>query len=749
MSAADGSADLNLDACAREPIHVPGSIQPHGALVVLSDPELAVLQVSANVADFFQKPVVAAIGSNAADLLGAEGAPLLREIGSRLLPTGEPLLLRAFRAGDRLLNAVGHRTDGGIVLEFEPASEEASLTHGLHPIVAGFIAKVQGAQAVSELAHLVAREVRRVTGFDRALVYRFDPDGTGVVLGEDGTGRLPSYQDHRFPESDIPKQARELYRRNRLRLIPDANYRPAALVPALNPLTNQPLDLSHSTLRSVSPVHVEYMRNMGTIASMSVSVLKDGALWGLISCHHHAARVVPFEVRTTCDLLAQVFALQVAAREHAADYVRRVEIQSVLTRLLAHMARADDFVSGLLDHPDDFLAFVRAAGAAVVSEDRCGLIGRTPPESHVQRLATWLFREQRKEVFHTDALSAVYPPAAEFTAAASGLLAISVSKLHPTAVLWFRPEVIETIRWGGDPRKTVEAGAVPGRLHPRKSFETWSQTVRARAVPWLTSEVDGATELRNAVLGIVLRKAEEMAALNVELQRSNRELEAFSYSVSHDLRAPLRHIVGFAELLKDVAKDKLARDELRHADTIIESSIYAGKLVDNLLAYSRMGRTALDRSTIDMNALVTEVRADVMSEFPGRRVHWEVAPLPVVKGDLVMLRLAVRNLLANAVKYTKNCDEAVVEVGSTTSADAHTFHVRDNGVGFDMKYRDKLFGVFQRLHRWEDFEGTGIGLANVRRIVERHEGRTWADGEVNRGATFYFTLPITNNHERE
>jgi two-component system, chemotaxis family, sensor kinase Cph1 len=265
----------------------------------------------------------------------------------------------------------------------------------------------------------------------------------------------------------------------------------------------------------------------------------------------------------------------------------------------------------------------------------------------------------------------------------------------------------------------------------------------------LPSEVEGAVELRNAVLGIVLRKAEEMASLNVELQRSNRELEAFSYSVSHDLRAPLRHIVGYAELLKEVAQGKLPEGDIKHADTIIESSIYAGKLVDNLLAYSRMGRTSLERSRIDMNVLVRDVQRDVATEFPGRHVRWNVGPLPTVDADLMMLKLAVRNLLANAVKYTKNRDEAYVEVGCQTDADAHVFHVKDNGVGFDMRYRDKLFGVFQRLHRWEDFEGTGIGLANVRRIVERHGGRTWAEGKVNQGATFYFTLPVPQNRGEE
>jgi light-regulated signal transduction histidine kinase (bacteriophytochrome) len=729
--------DDALSACDREPIHVPGSVQPHGALLALREPDFAVVQASANAAAFFGVSGDV-LGRRVADVLGP-GADQAWD-AAKLPPTGEPVLLRAIRAGGRALNVVGHRADGAVVLEFEPTEDGQTLA-SLHPIVAAFIAKVQGVPSVAELARLAAVEVRAVTGFDRALVYRFEPDGTGVVVAEDGSGRLPSYQDHRFPASDIPKQARELYRRNRLRLIPDATYDPVPIVPAVSPVTGRPLDLTYSSLRSVSPVHLEYMRNMETAASMSVSVLKDGALWGLISCHHHDPRAVSFEARTACDLIAQVFALQIAARERAADYERRVEIQSVLTRLLAHMARADDYAAGLLAHPDELLGFVRAAGAAVVTEARCGLAGRTPSEDAVRELAGWLFRDVRREVFGTDALAAEFPPAAAYADVASGLLAVSVSKLHPTAVLWFRPEVVETIRWGGDPRKLPEPGAVPGRLHPRKSFATWAETVRGRAAGWLASEVEGAAELRNAVLGIVLRKAEEMAALNTELQRSNRELEAFSYSVSHDLRAPLRHIVGYAELLKEAARGKLDPRDLKHADTIIESSEYAGKLVDNLLAYSRMGRAAMDRVAVDMGKLVAEVRKDVAAEYAGRRVRWEVGPLPVVRGDPLMLRLAVRNLLANAVKYTKGRDEAVVEVGCATDAGAHTFTVRDNGVGFDMKYRDKLFGVFQRLHRWEDYEGTGIGLANVRRIVERHGGRAWAEGAVNRGATFYFTLP--------
>ncbi len=456
MNAHDQPTADELALCDREPIHLPGSVQPHGALLAVSGPEFRVLQASDNVAAFLGRPAAEAVGRPLTDLLGAEAFDPAREF-ARVPAAGEPVLVGAVRARGRALNALAHRSDGAVVLELEPTAEGGAAVTALHPIVAGFIARVQGAAEAGELARLAAAEVRRATGFDRALVYRFDPDGTGVVVAEDGTGRLPSYQDHRFPASDIPTQARALYRHNRLRLIPDASYRPARLVPEANPLTGRPLDLSYAALRGVSPVHLEYMRNMGTAASMSVSVLRDGGLWGLVACHHREPWAVPFEARTACDLIAQVFALQVAARERAADAVR-----AVLTRLLAHMAGAEEFGAGLLARPEDLLGFVAAGGAAVVGADRVGLVGRTPAEGQVRALVAWLFGAVRRDVYHTDWLAGEFPAAAEYAAAASGLLAVSVSERHPTMILWFRPEVVATIQWGGDPRKAVAAGPAGG-----------------------------------------------------------------------------------------------------------------------------------------------------------------------------------------------------------------------------------------------------------------------------------------------
>ncbi|WP_406701202.1 ATP-binding protein [Singulisphaera sp. Ch08] len=569
------------------------------------------------------------------------------------------------------------------------------------------------------------------------MIYRFDDDGAGTVIAEDRNDVLPSYQGHRFPASDIPLQARELYRRNRIRLIANAEYRPVPIIPADDPRTGRPLDLSDATLRSVSPIHVEYMRNMGTAASMSISILREGQLWGLISCHNGTALDVPFEIRTACDLLGQVFSPQLDAKERQAEFEYRLKLTSVQTTLLAYMASEEEFADGLIKHPKELLEFAEAGGAAVVFNGKCHRVGSTPDEAAILRLIGWLSEDIAKDVFSTASLSEFISEAQAYKDQASGLLAISISKLYQSYILWFRPEVLRTVQWGGDPRKPIEDDGL--RLHPRKSFEVWKETVSLRSKPWRTSELETAAEFRNAVVGIVLRQAEELAELSEELKRSNQELEAFSYSVSHDLRAPFRHIVGYAELLSEQLV--LSETGQRYLSTIIESAQFAGILVDNLLAFSQMARSGISPVNLNVNQLVNEVCREVMAESAGRIIHWKIQPLSDAWADPVMMRLVLRNLLSNAVKYTRKRDEASIEIGCEDHRAEIIYFVRDNGTGFDMKYVGKLFGVFQRLHRMEEFEGTGIGLANVRRIIERHGGRTWAEGVVDQGATFYFTVP--------
>lgn len=748
ISKSPSPSDLDLATCDSEPIHVPGSIQPHGALLALSVEDLRVTQVSENLAAILGRPLDSILAATLGDVLGTEVGSNLAGILATLVDDETPRYLGAFPIGSRdphsLYTLVAHRYLDTVILELEAVRPGQLVSfENAYPLTSAFIAKARETIGLDKLNRLVASEIRKLTGFDRVLIYRFDEDSNGTVIAEDRNDALPSLINHRFPGSDIPRQARDLYRINRLRLIPDAGYRPVPLAPTLRPDTGQPLDLTHAALRSVSPIHVEYMKNMGTAASMSISIIRDGELWGLISCHHSQPRIVPVLVRATCDFIGQVLSLQLAAEEHRTEYERRIGLKHVQSELLQIMAGHDDYRVALAQHPAKLLAFAGASGAAIATAESCTLFGETPSSANVLKIVEWLTQSVQKEVYHTSALAQEFPEARAYAREASGLMSISISKLHPSFVLWFRPEAAQTITWAGDPRKPTAPEVVAGRLHPRKSFEMWKETVEGRATPFTRSEVDAVADLRNSIVGIVLRQAEETAELSGALERSNKELEAFSYSVSHDLRAPFRHIVGYAELLRESLENRISPDERRYVESISDSAIQAGKLVDNLLSYSRMGRQTLDLNMVDLEALVREVQRSMKDEVADRDITWRISPLPRVHCDVMMMRLAIQNLLANAVKFTRMRATAVIEVGVDETEEEYLFHVRDNGIGFDMKYADKLFGVFQRMHRMEDFEGTGIGLANVRRIIARHGGRTWADAAVGRGATFFFTLPKT------
>ncbi len=725
-----------LEACAQEPIRIPGGVQPHGALLVLRPADLAVVQASANAAYVLGFPVAPDATPRLCGLPFGGGA-FVDDI-ARWAAGGEGFYLRAHALAGRMFEVSAHRTAQGLVVEFEPAPDLGETAESFYPLLRDFLEESEALPDTLSLARAVAGRVRRLTGFNRVMIYRFDGDWNGTVIAEDGDGTLPSYLDLRFPASDIPAQARALYRLNRLRLIPTCDYEPVPLVPALSPLDGAPLDLSFCALRSVSPVHLEYMRNMGTTASMSISLMVAGKLWGLISCHHGQERRVGAQVRAACDFLGRMVAQQIDARERGAEITERLRLHQVETELVAHLARAPAFQAGLVERAAQWLEIVNAQGAAVLTEGTLLTAGATPPTERVAELAEWLRTQNIEQAFATDCLSRHWPQGLDMADVASGILAVPISRLHASFIIWFRPEVVRTVTWGGDPGAAKLQDAA-GRLHPRRSFESWKEQVRHRSAPWREAELLSAADFRVAVVNFVLQRAEERAQLSEELQRSNKELEAFSYSISHDLRAPFRHIAGYAQLL---AEEEPGLKPLSHhyLEGISRAALSAGQLVDDLLHFSQLGRASLKTSRIDMAKVMEEVRHSLDATETGR-VEWQVGDLPPCWGDPSLVRQALFNLVENAVKYTRGRDPARIRVEGRLAGDRVVYSVADNGIGFDMAYGGKLFQVFQRLHRPEEFEGTGIGLALTKRIVDRHGGSVEAKGAVGQGATFSFSLP--------
>lgn len=589
-------------------------------------------------------------------------------------------------------------------------------------------------------------------------VYEFDADYNGAVVAEDKHPDLEPYLGLHYPATDIPAQARALYLRHGVRHIPQVAYAPVPIVPQLNPRTGQPVDLTYADLRSFSPAHREYLLNMGVGASLTVSLVVHGRLWGLISAHHRQARHLPLTTRLLAETLEHMASAQLALRLDEALLQARNAYRQRLRELSQHMQHSASWPEALCSGPVTVRDVVVCGGAAVCAGGEVRRLGNTPLELDIRELACWLSATSAAPVFATDHLGQHYPPAVHWADTASGLLAVSLTADGDYA-LWFRPEAPQTISWGGDPNRvatlTLDDRNQP-ILHPRRSFAVWQETMRGIARPWQAWELEAAADLRVLTLDMAARaaselrlRAEALARFNAELQKSNAELDAFAYMASHDLREPLRGIHNYAAFLLEDYAAQLDAAGQHKLQTLVRLARRMETLVDSLLHYSRVWRLELSRHTVNVHELVLDVLDDLRPRLEASQVQVRVPrPLPTVRCDPVRASEVFANLLTNAIKYrSADQSERWVEVGYLTAAErgvagpAVVFYVRDNGLGIAPAQHDAVFQVFKRLHPQDAYGGgAGLGLAIVKKIIERHQGSIWLESQLGRGATFYFTF---------
>jgi chemotaxis family two-component system sensor kinase Cph1 len=750
---------VDLTNCDREPIHIPGRIQPHGVLLVLSEPDLTIVQISSNSKRLLGRYPEELLNQPLSCLLNAKQLNAITSCLSKDFESVNPLKLSIEHQQKAIIfDGIIHRYAGALTLELEPSqTKEPADFFGFYHLVKGTIHKLQNAHTLSEMCTVMVQEVRQLTGFDRVMVYQFDPEGAGRVIAEAKRDDLIPYLGLHYPSSDIPKQAKQLYTLNWLRLIPDVDYQPSELVPAINPLTNEVTDLSLSVLRSVSPLHIEYLHNMGVGASMSISLLKNKQLWGLIACHHESAKYLTYEVRTACEFLGQVMSLELNVKEENEDLDYKMKLKSIQSNFVEIIPQHDDLLEGLLNDETNLLELVNATGAAICWDDQIYTVGRTPNEEPLSDLLAWIETQVEGNVYSTATLSSLYPAAESFIQVASGLLALAISRVNRNYILWFRPEVVQTVSWGGNPNKPVEVlddGEV--RLSPRKSFAAWQETLRGQSLLWKPCELEAVLELRSAIVGIVLRKADELAKINLELERSNSELDSFAYIASHDLKEPLRGIHNYSSFLIEDYADVLNEDGVTKLQTLVRLTQRMEDLINSLLHFSRLGRVELDLKPTDINDLLQTV-LDVLSISLDQTVDIRIPrPLPTVMCDRVQMSEVFTNLISNAIKYN-DLTEKWVEIGFLdpvqSSRKRHlvddeapeivtTFYVKDNGIGIPEHHLNNIFRIFKRLHGPSKYGGgTGAGLTIAKKIVERHSGEIWVESIPGEGSTFYFNLP--------
>lgn len=523
-----GTADLTN--CDRELISIPGSVQPHGALLVLHPEGLHVLQASLNAA--------AVLGPWAASPLGRtidSFDPALAEIIRRQRDAGElDSLVPAVASNEhngvvRRFEAMIHRLpEEGIAVELEPvAPAGADVAEHLSRILTAGIAAVSAAPNHKALYEETVRVMRELCGYDRVMVYKFDPHGHGEIVGEDRRADLEPFLGLHYPSSDIPQQARQLYLRNRIRLLADVSYEAAPLFPRHSPITGRDVDMSMCSLRSMSPLHLQYLANMGVVATLVTTLTRGDQLWGLIACHHYSPRRLSYEVRAAAGIFSEMVATRLSALESLAAAQTELLVQRLEQQIVDSLATSGDWRNALFSSPKLLLQAVDASGAALVHEGEVLTAGEVPSSGDIRGIVRWL-SEQRPgdEVVATQALAAEAGEFSHLLTSAAGVLVISLAARGRDYLLWFRPEQTQTLRWGGDPRKPIDPDD-PAQLSPRRSFAVWTEVTRGTCRPWTEAEVATAQAVRSSLVDMVQQvQAVRVLIAQDQLQRVMRVVNA-------------------------------------------------------------------------------------------------------------------------------------------------------------------------------------------------------------------------------
>lgn len=624
---------VDLTNCDREPIHIPGSIQPHGAMFVCDPQDFIVTNHSANAADFLglSGPIV---GQPLATLLGPNVTHDLRNAAAKggSSQVAGVLLDLSLDTIDFKVDVTVHRHKNRVFVELERSDSAGGRAHDALDLTQSLIRRIGLESDTGRIATTGVKLIRAMLGYDRVMVYRFLHNGAGRVIAEAKAPSLGSFLGQHFPASDIPYQARRLYLQNATRTIGDAAYTPSPLVPPLS-AGEPPIDMSFAQLRSVSPIHCEYLRNMGVAGTLSISIIVDGELWGLIACHHDSPKLIPLPLRIGAELFGQYFSLQIAVAERRAEYVAATVAREKLEGVIAHLDP---------DRPvDETLGRNLAELSSLVSTDGAGLwidgnwfgTGVTPPDEAIPTLMAHVTAQAGAGIWKTEELRAQLPDAQIYEDSTAGLLAIPISASGGNYLLFFRSGEAHEIEWAGEPVKTVVSSSLGDRLTPRGSFETWREDVRGRSEPWTSADVAVAEAVRTYLRDVVLRYSERTADARAREEQRRRV-------VNDELNHRVKNIIS---LVKSIALQTGA-----HASSVAE---YSSSLEGRLRALAFAHDQSLAGSGGDLTTLIeAEASLHRYGAFP-ERVTVDGPAVGLDDRTFGVLALVIHEMMTNAAKY--------------------------------------------------------------------------------------------------
>lgn len=728
--------NVDLSNCDKEPIHIPGKTQSHGFLIVID--RAGVVRFNSNNLAVFMPDIPANILGNhistVEPLIGRNEPP---DFIAQLINFGK---VNGFEQTNPFNTDINHKPFHLIIsqsqtyylLEFEPAKSDSSTD--VQRMIGRSISEMLADKNLQNLLNNSAIQVKNLIGYDRVMIYRFAEDGHGEVVAEAKNEELPSWLGLHYPASDIPKQARELYKHNLTRLIANVHTEPSAIIRE-DDGDNTPLDLTPSQLRAVSPIHIQYLKNMKVDSSFSISLIYKKELWGLIACHNYTPRFIDYRSRESAKLIGQIVSSALEFRQDEENQQLQERYKSAVDQLSRLMLKDNDIESALTENSVTLLNAVDAPGAVLFFENSVKKLGKTPNNEQLKQLTGWINDNVTESLYYTNTLPAVYAESEAYKGVASGLMVLTLSREMGEYVMWFKPEQLQTITWAGNPDKPAEV-TTDGLMHisPRKSFEEWSQTVVGTSKSWSTEEVKSVIRLKSEISYAVSQKAGAIRLLNEKLKQAYDELDTFSFTISHDLKNPISAIKSYAQILM---RDKeMKPSALKALERINFGADKMNGMIKEVLEYSRINRSELVFSTIDTATIINDLVNDLLVGYKAEHAKVTIGNTPPIQGDPLMISQVFANIISNAIKYSMKSEPPMVTIQGTDNGHEVTYSISDNGLGIDIKQLPRIFELFKRMDNVGDIEGSGVGLAIVKRIIEKHKGKIWVDSELGKGTTF-------------
>lgn len=730
---------FDLSNCDKEPIHIPGAIQSHGFLIVI-DQQMKIRFQSEGLNNFIPD-----VNPNLLDQfiqvlepkLGLEPGfiPQLIKIGKQ--NNFENINPYAVDLGDQHYYLIISISADYYLLEFEPVA--ADHEPNLQNMVGSSVSEMLADKNLKVLLDNSARQVKKIINYDRVMVYRFASDGHGEVVAEAKNDNLDPWIGLHYPAADIPNQARELYKLNLTRLIADVDTVPYKIT--ADSAKRPPLDLTYSQLRAVSPIHIQYLKNMGVASSFSISLIYKGELWGLIACHNYTPKFISYKSRTYAQLIGQILSSALEFRQDEENEFINKSFSASLEKITKLLQENELVEDALTQGSTTILNLTHADGVVFNYNQKQTKIGQLPTDEQLRGLIEWAKDTIIDSIYYTDNLSSVYSPAADFINVGSGLLICTLSRELREFMIWFKPEKLHTVKWAGDPQKPVEFDPKGlSVISPRNSFAVWTQEVTGRSESWMPEEINSVIKLRDEIIYAVNQKAGALRLLNERLKDAYAELDTFSYTISHDLKNPLAVIKSYTQLArKDKNISPLTQNFLARVE---DKTDRMTDMISEILEYSRIGRIELEFQPVHTGQLIDDLIKDLTFVYKDLDLEFIVGDTPEISGDPTMLSQVFANLISNAVKYSQHAKPAQVRISGESNGTETIYRISDNGMGIAGHDIPKIFELFNRLESAKDIEGSGVGLAIVSRIIAKHNGRITVESEPGEGSTF--TISFAN-----